>query len=98
MLEYDKGIHACGFHRSLVFDPENAFTFEFETCPVCAAADQYTRKVAARDKAEEDKFGKEAEVSGPLSSDGRATMIRMMSPEEHAEALAKREARSATSA
>lgn len=82
LVEYRRGIHACGVHRSLAFDRANGFTFEIEVCPVCAGAEQFERIMAERDKREREAAG---ENPHSLSSDGRSIFIRQMSDEEHAD-------------
>lgn len=94
LVEYEQGIHSCGFHRSLAFDKANGFTFEVEQCPVCAGSEQFMRQLNVRDEREKDAAGDNPHA---LSSDGRSVFARMLSDEEYAEAMAKRAAKPATS-
>lgn len=88
LMEYEAGVHSCGFHRSLAFDMSNGFTFEFETCPVCAGRDRFERVVSERDKREREAAG---DSNGVLSMDGRTIRTRMLTEAEHAERKATAE-------
>lgn len=87
---YEAGVcSGCGIHHSLSSNLENVFTFQAETCNTCAGSDRYARIVGAADEKAR-KAHQDAPPASPLPSDGRKTYLRMMSPDEVAEARAKR--------
>lgn len=80
LAEYEAGVCACGFHRSLTMDPALGFTEQSEVCPVCAGAAVADR---LRSKADEDT----AQIlknrpREPRPSDGRHTYIRQLTADE----------------
>lgn len=93
LLAYERGVCECGFHGSLTQDRSNYFTFKERRCPVCAHVARYGRIQHAADQAAEKAAGENAPPGNPLPGDGRRTMVRRMSPDEVAQAKAKREAK-----
>lgn len=80
LAEYEAGVCSCGFHHSQR-DPEKHFyTWDSETCPMCAAAAKRSRD----DEAADNKARKDAGDTTPASlpSDGRKTYLRLMTPDE----------------
>lgn len=72
---------ACGYHVSLMDDPEtNVFAPQTRVCPVCAGMERHRRIQEKRDgKPDEDHPEK------PRPSDGRKTAFRLLSDGEVAE-------------
>lgn len=87
---YERGICRCGFHESLTSDPENHFTFDTVTCPVCRASDQFGRVQHAQDQRAAEQRGPKAPPGQPRPEDGRRTMLRRMSATEVEERRASR--------
>lgn len=75
---YEAGVHACGFHRSLLDDKSNLFQPGTWTCPVCQAAAREQRKLRREDEKRRDKDDPYA----PDPADGRDLHIRLLSPAE----------------
>lgn len=89
LAEYDQDVHdGCGLHRSVVEDPHFHYTFETDTCRVCAARAVYERQLAERDETWDEKHPK-ARPEVPRPSDGESIHIRPLTPAE----VMKRQAR-----
>ena len=79
---YEGAICACGFHESLTSDKSNYFQPEFRSCPVCAAADQWSRVQAKADAEAAKARGENAPPLTPHPEDGRRLFVKRLSPTE----------------
>lgn len=80
LAEYEDGVcSGCGLHSSIA-DTDPLFTLEDKVCPVCRAAEVNIRGRAAT----EQKLEEKADPATPRPSDGRTTLLRLLSPEEAA--------------
>lgn len=82
---YERDVHACGHHKSVIHDPESGFEPKVDKCPVCAGVAVYSRVLQAEDEAARKKRGEKAPPTAPLPSDGRSWYMRMLTPAEAAE-------------
>ena len=70
LAEFEAGICDCGFHKSLTRDKRNVFSFEVDTCPVCAGRARYDR-LQRKDDAEVQSRMENAPPTAPRPGDGR---------------------------
>lgn len=80
--QYDRDVHACGLHSSILADPENnKFRLEEDHCEMCASIARRGRVMAEADAAWE-KTNPGAEPKVPRPKDGRSLVLRPMTPAE----------------
>lgn len=91
---YEAGICSCGFHESLTSDKSNYFQPEHRVCPVCAAADKWSRITADADQQAAKARGDKAPPSLTHPEDGRKLYVRRLTEAE----VAARRSRLGTSA
>lgn len=90
---YHEHVHRCGFHQSILDDPETyRFTFATDECEMCAAFD-VKRRVMAEEEAAWAKAHEGASPKDRRPGDGRTVVLRSLTPEEFAEAEAKKKAK-----
>lgn len=76
LAEYEAGVCACGFHKSIAQNKSHLFSFEQEHCHACAGWAQYGR-LQAQDDHEEDERLKGAAPEDERPSDGRRVHMRV---------------------
>lgn len=79
LVEYERGLCACGWHESLTDDENLHFTFEKKVCPVCAGHAQYDRVLLEGDKKE---IESDRPARLPRRTDGRRIFSRLVRPDE----------------
>lgn len=77
LAEYEAGVCACGFHKTLTRDKSNVFSPETDHCPVCAGWATYGRIQAKDDREQEERLGKDPAPKRPRPGDGRRVFMRM---------------------
>ena len=88
LAQYEAELHTCGFHWSLLEDPDNVFMPQHRVCPVCKGSDRFQRiQDHADHKAAETANGN---PSAPLPTDGRSLYMRLLSEAEVEEIRARR--------
>ena len=88
LAEYERGVHTCGYHWSLLEDKTNVFMPEFRTCPVCRGATRFSRIQKEAD--EQIRKGNKDNPAAPDPADGRDLLMRHLPPDEAASARASR--------
>lgn len=82
LAQYEAEVCSCGWHPIIADDPANTFTPEDRICPNCAGM-----AVWGRIKHEDDeRVPHDAPARTPRPSDGRHSYMRMLTPQQAAEA------------
>lgn len=79
---YERSVCGCGFPKSWTRDKSRHFTFEDDKCPVCAAAERYSRVQHDADEKHRKTLGEHPPANRDDPGDGRRTFIRLMSADE----------------
>lgn len=80
--QYEREVHACGLHSSILNDPEhNRFLLEENHCDMCAAIARRGRVLAEKDSAWA-KANPEAAAKEVRPADGRSLVLRPVTPAE----------------
>lgn len=81
-MEYESEVHDCGYHWSLVTDPDNVFMPEYKVCPVCRGSARFERIQGQQD--ESVRKQREGDPRAPDPRDGRHMTMRLLPAHEAA--------------
>lgn len=83
LAKYEADIHRCGFHKSVLEDPENnVMVPDHDDCAMCAAIAVQHRVATAEDQAFLKAQGDKPDPRAKRPSDGRELFMRPASPGE----------------
>lgn len=86
--QYEAECHSCGIHWSILDDPENLFTPQHKTCPVCNGLAKYAKRLSKADARHYDK----SDPYAPDPAAGRHITLRSLTAAEIETVRAKRDA------
>ena len=82
LRRYEAGVGPCGFHHSQTNDPEFWYVPEEEFCQACADLTMFERIKHAEHEKQLKALGENPPPDRQRPSDGRRTLVRLMTPAE----------------